>query len=741
MALTDKLTAIANAIRSKTGGTSQLTLTQMATEIGNISDIGSLVTFSAVNTDASGFLSQPAYSSSDYTYTNVPSSFSTSRPDRPNSTSLTLPANTAEIIFVNEDGDSYASAASQGAYTVENLVPDKKYFYLATDSSGGVLKAGIYKAEGALRDINGGGGTFNIRDLGGWACDGGTIKYGKIFRGCELNGDNYHITLSNAQIKMFKELLGIRDEIDLRGNSEVDGDDDVYGTMDDITSSALGGAVDYARYPVAAYANGVDLTNSTQTGYYGAILKRAAENAVKNRPCYIHCMAGADRTGTVCALIEALCGVSQSDIDRDYELTSFSSGNTRLRTSSEWTGLINRINSFSGSTFRDKVVNYAILAGVTIDEINALRAALIDGAPETLINNTTFSVTANTDAHTSISNSSSSVAAGSSYTANVTVDTNYSASVTVTMGSTDITSSAYSNGVISIASVTGNIVINVTSFFSGNYVSSVGYTDDTRWSGSDGTARQASGFTAVNEISLSGDYPKTFKLSGINWRYNSSCVIVFYKNNTYNTSKVLNAEWSSSSINGSLVFDTNDSNAVILTLSGDMNFSGFKVCGYGLGANAVIIQEINAQSSKPAADEEFSVTNILTTAVDTDNSPYNSGTGYKTGYRLGSSGAESAFADYCVTGYIPVSNGDVIRVLNVGEVTGYSIYMFGYDANFAVYGANLCALNPVTSGHGNGLLSAKITSSSVKYIRFAFNTAKKDDVIVTKNEKISPLEV
>lgn len=37
MALTDKLTAIANAIRAKTGGTSELTLDDMATEIANIS--------------------------------------------------------------------------------------------------------------------------------------------------------------------------------------------------------------------------------------------------------------------------------------------------------------------------------------------------------------------------------------------------------------------------------------------------------------------------------------------------------------------------------------------------------------------------------------------------------------------------------------------------------------------------------------------------------------------------------
>ena len=37
MALTDKLKAIADAIRSKTGLTNQMTLDEMATEISNIS--------------------------------------------------------------------------------------------------------------------------------------------------------------------------------------------------------------------------------------------------------------------------------------------------------------------------------------------------------------------------------------------------------------------------------------------------------------------------------------------------------------------------------------------------------------------------------------------------------------------------------------------------------------------------------------------------------------------------------
>lgn len=60
----------------------------------------------------------------------------------------------------------------------------------------------------------------------------------------------------------------------------------------------------------------------------------------------------------------------------------------------------------------------------------------------------------------SISNATTAVEKGKSYTATLTVDTGYSFdSVVITMGGKDVTSFAYSNGKISISSVTGNVVI------------------------------------------------------------------------------------------------------------------------------------------------------------------------------------------------------------------------------------------------------------------------------------------
>jgi formylmethanofuran dehydrogenase subunit D len=71
----------------------------------------------------------------------------------------------------------------------------------------------------------------------------------------------------------------------------------------------------------------------------------------------------------------------------------------------------------------------------------------------------TYSVTSNLT-NCGISNATSSVVEGASYSATVTANSGYALdSVTVTMGGVDITSTVYSGGKITIASVTGDIVI------------------------------------------------------------------------------------------------------------------------------------------------------------------------------------------------------------------------------------------------------------------------------------------
>ena len=177
---------------------------------------------------------------------------------------------------------------------------------------------------------------------------------------------------------------------------------------------------------------------------------------------------GADRTGTLACVLEGLLGMSQSDIDKDYELTTFSTGsgsdqNARRRNEPEWKKLIDEINAVSGDTFRDKCVHFAVgTCGMSMADINAYRAAMTNGTPETL--HWYQTITKNLTGCT-ISNAASQVEYGESYTATIAPESGKAInSVVIKMGGVDITATAYTagSGAINIDRVTGAVSITAS---------------------------------------------------------------------------------------------------------------------------------------------------------------------------------------------------------------------------------------------------------------------------------------
>ena len=329
-----------------------------------------------------------------------------------------------------------------GGVTHYNEVPNVLTPFAGTDA------AGTLKPLDALRWIrtrNNSAEAWNVRDLGGWACDGGTVKYGLLIRGGKLGAADRAVLVGE---------LGIQHDLDLRGREGGGSDDEP-----DMEESPLGSDVWYTRtQQYAWYA-------LTPVATWQAYLRCVIDAVTHREPVYFHCTAGADRTGTLACVLEGLLGMSQSDIDKDYELTTFYSGSgsdatARRRNESDWKGLINAINAVSGNSFRDKCVHFAVgTCGMSMTDINAYRAAMIDGTPETL--HWYQTITKNLTGCT-ISNSASQVDYGETYTATITAESGKTiTSVVVTMGGVDITSTAYSagSGAINIAKVTGAVTI------------------------------------------------------------------------------------------------------------------------------------------------------------------------------------------------------------------------------------------------------------------------------------------
>lgn len=173
----------------------------------------------------------------------------------------------------------------------------------------------VHIEAGQVRWINA-EGSRNVRDLGGWkTASGKTVRYGMLYRGAGLDGHkDYKLTSLGQQ--QFRDMLGIKTQIDLRGSD--DGDNGAQSTSD------FDGA--YVKAPLEQYDYIFKSAESQQS--LKKIFEVLADEA--NYPIYFHCNYGSDRTGTLAFLINGLLGVSQDDLTRDYELTGFAIGK-RLR--------------------------------------------------------------------------------------------------------------------------------------------------------------------------------------------------------------------------------------------------------------------------------------------------------------------------------------------------------------------------------------------------------------------------
>ena len=420
MALTDKLTAIANAIRAKDGSTATMTLDQMPEKITAITTgvKADVYTWDQIPTAVKNFLDNVTYDPNDYSTSQI-ANYAPSTADVNNTYPIGITVETESGAL---DRNGYEVAVQSGNTTLYNDIPNK-YTEFANRNNGAVLRAGTLKPTGGLRQIK--CATSNVRDLGGWACDGGTIKYGKLFRGGEFQ---------TADVDIFINQLGILHELNLRGSTEAEGE---VTTLRDFVGFTC--PEQYVWYTIA------DNYNET----WKEILRCAFDCVTKNKPLYFHCSAGADRTGTVACILEAILGMSQSDIDKDYELTCFASGTgtdnaARRRNESEWSGLITQINALAGSSFRDKVIGWVASLGFTAEEINAFRTAMIDGTPDVVsLNVETYTIT-NTIGEVETDNIATTVNQYQPYKAQLTAPKGYAISdLKITMGGVDVTASVF----------------------------------------------------------------------------------------------------------------------------------------------------------------------------------------------------------------------------------------------------------------------------------------------------------
>ena len=292
--------------------------------------------------------------------------------------------NAAKVVYIYNDEARQnlelsvsVTSASVTSADVYNLIPNRVYYYRVMNGSDTApIADGTFKTAGRRRMIKVGDSPYgkgyanNCRDFGGQVTADGTkrIKYGKMFR-----GSNMDLTSTEAQ-KVLKEYLNIGLDVDLRRDHHQESWDGYLSDGNNIIYDALGlGDYWHTTHSIGSWD---DLSSQTKMN---DILTKvfAAVADPKPRAVYIHCMVGADRTGYVCMLLEAVLGISQGGCDIDYELTSFSgavdTGKPRLRTGVNnhyyfsKDGIVQGVDFISsldggeyGDTFQAKAVNYVV---------------------------------------------------------------------------------------------------------------------------------------------------------------------------------------------------------------------------------------------------------------------------------------------------------------------------------------------------------------------------------------------
>lgn len=275
-------------------------------------------------------------------------------------------------------------------YPIYNLLPATTYYYRVSHilATGEVVtaKSGNFTTDTTGLRLLYIAGTQNCRDLGGWtALNGKKVKYGKIIRGAALSDSSGANMIVTGEGRLAFGELKIQAELNL-------------GAIDNATSIAANCAykkIGYTNYAIA-------ITGETYRAQFKEVLEWivACLDGTLNqsglpqieRNIYMHCQGGCDRAGTLAFQLLGLLGVSESDLAKEYEISSFSDvGFGRLRNTVkatdtyDYSGMVAAIKQYDGATITDKFYTFATNAttatqpgcGISNDTITSFRSLML----------------------------------------------------------------------------------------------------------------------------------------------------------------------------------------------------------------------------------------------------------------------------------------------------------------------------------------------------------------------------
>ncbi len=203
-------------------------------------------------------------------------------------------------------------------------------------------------------------GLTNLRDFGGDINNQGRqVKQGLVIRGPRLED----IKSEEAKAEM-KSL--IKTDLDLRAEAI----DRLH-----LTESPLGKDIKFILYPYNGYH---DVLVDEYSEKNKKLIDMFADESLY--PIYFHCAGGQDRTGTLGFFLDAILGLEDKDIIRNYELTMQSNLDQKLSRSrkdkiKKFLKIIRKRNKHK--SYAENTVDYLRECGVTDETMDKIREILL----------------------------------------------------------------------------------------------------------------------------------------------------------------------------------------------------------------------------------------------------------------------------------------------------------------------------------------------------------------------------
>ena len=223
-------------------------------------------------------------------------------------------------------------------------------------------------------------GVPNARDLGGLpGRNGRYVRRGRIYRTAGLNNNAKYRekgtkkTLPREQWKgpgksritppvreLVVEKLGVKTDLDLRSEAEVF----------KMTGSPLGDKVKWINISSSNYSG---LGQKKGRAAFAKCFRVFLDEA--NYPIVFHCIAGADRTGSLACVLNGLLGVDAGLLHKDWQYTWTAKG--KEVPEERWERLMEVFSEYEGATLNEKIEKFVLSNGFTAEDIEKFRSLML----------------------------------------------------------------------------------------------------------------------------------------------------------------------------------------------------------------------------------------------------------------------------------------------------------------------------------------------------------------------------